>query len=623
MKTIYKIILFLLVISIVIVGGIIVFRNNDDKEIEKQDVYNLVLFGSNNITLKQGQEYDEPGFYAILNSEIVTNDVTIINNVKDEPGTYTIAYIYKDLKKERTITVEENEIASVENAINLSLIGESTVTVKQGSEYKELNAKATYGKTDISNLISISGTVDVKTPGKYTLTYTVEYNGESKSIERVVEVISIETLTLDITYNKNFTNQNVLLGLTATGTDFLYIKLPNNIVTTNKQEIYEVKENGKYTFTVYDKNNQSVTKEVNITNIDKAKPTGSCNLTAGSGKTTITVSASDNLGIDHFVYNSKYTSTSKTYTINETLTSATVDIYDKAGNTTKITCGSGSGSAPVKNSNIEMHFIVSTSDDDAILIRTDSATIMIDGGRYDKNHKVISYLNKIGVKKIDLLIGSHIQYNHVQEQGPIIDTFSVSKAIYSIDIKNCKKNSLCDSNDIKYVLDSINKKNVPVEVKYPGDVMQVGDMKLYFLGPLLPNKKHNKNSFIFILEQNGKKYMFTGDWETDDKKLSDNSKFQEYANKMGISLDVDFFKWPHHGINKVTDAFFSLTKTEDALVPNFHGCSNLKKRSGGDSQMKKLGITYYELCDGVNVVLESDGKTISMKKVSDPSSYYR
>ena len=39
-----------------IVGGIIIFTKKDNKT-ETKDVYKLVLFGSNNITLKEGEEY--------------------------------------------------------------------------------------------------------------------------------------------------------------------------------------------------------------------------------------------------------------------------------------------------------------------------------------------------------------------------------------------------------------------------------------------------------------------------------------------------------------------------------------------------------------------------------------
>ena len=109
-----------------------------------------------------------------------------------------------------------------------------------------------------------------------------------------------------------------------------------------------------------------------------------------------------------------------------------------------------------------------------VLKRDGETYLLFACSSFEAGYKIYSFDDKI-----DLLIGSHIQYNHVQEHGPIIDTFSVSKAIYSIDIKNCKKNKLCDSDDIKYVLDSINKKNIPVEVKYPGDVMQVGDMMAF------------------------------------------------------------------------------------------------------------------------------------------------
>ena len=627
-----------IVVALIIIMFLLIFvlysnndkKNNIDNNIKiEEKTYDLVLKGNEEIIITKGNEYSEPGYYAIDNNNIVTNKINVTDNINTLViGTYKVIYQYKDIVKIRTVKVIEEEKVEeqeekeeiLDKDLILKLNGNDYISIIIGTKYEELGATAKYKDIDLTNKINIEGEVNINQIGTYTITYTINYEDIEKKITRIVEVK--EKLGIEFKYDNSITNSDVSLEINVTGGEFLYLKLPDGILSKSKNIQYIITKNGTYIFEAYDNLGNTVKKTININNIDKQIPTGSCSskYNYDTNQTTITVNAKDNVGINYYLFNDNNKSSLNIYTFDGKNTSNKVKVYDKAGNVLNINC---SNTESIKNNYIEMHFIVSTSDDDAILIRTNSATIMIDGGQYDKNHKVISYLNKIGVKKIDLLIGSHIQYNHVQEQGPIIDTFSVSKAIYSIDIKNCKKNNLCDSNDIKYVLDSINKKNVPVEVKSPGDVMQVGDMKLYFLGPLLPNKKHNKNSFIFILEHNRKKYMFTGDWETDDKKLSDNSKFQEYANKMGITLDVDFFKWPHHGINKVTDAFFSLTKPEYALVPNFHGCSNLKRRSGGDSQMKKLGITYYELCDGVNVVLESDGKTISMKKVSDPSSYYK
>ena len=269
--------------------------------------------------------------------------------------------------------------------------------------------------------------------------------------------------------------------------------------------------------------------------------------------------------------------------------------------------------------------MVGVSDDDAILIRNNDNAIMIDGGRYKAKDKIVDYLKQIGVKKIDAMIGSHVAYNHVQAQAAILDNFDVSHAYYSVDIFSCNKKKIggyysCSSDDNKYVADKLKAKGTPGTVLKAGDSLNIGDMKLYFIGPTRGKLTTytNANSLTFILEYENKKYMFTGD--TPEKYL-DIDKFTSYATQLGTTIDVDFFKWPHHGIEKVSEKFFKATTPDYVLIPNFHGCSNLN--SSKKKLLKKYTKQYMELCDGKPVVLTSDGQTITMKKVTNPSDYKR
>ena len=627
-KSILFVILLILIISITLVVSFVV----KNKKNIKIDEYQLVLLGDLVITIYEDEQYIEPGYY-VLKNQLVVNEEVAVTKLPDtlKIGTYNITYMIHDIRKERTIKVikkeddeneDEKEIEKTEGKkIEFKLTGKSEIIINKGDTYNEPGFIATCDDLDISSYVKIDGIVNTKIPGIYTINYSLNYDNEVKTIKRtvvVLETIKKEELQLSLDYSKDYTNQGVKITVKVSGTNFSYLKLPDGTVSENKNMTYTASKNGTYNFVAYDKEDKMVSKNVTINNIDTEKPTGSCQAKVSSNKTTITVNANDNVGIKEYLYNNTYKSNETSYTLNKAFNNVQVTIYDKAGNSNKITCKDVTETVD-KKSNIEMHFIVTSSDDDAILIRTDSATIMIDGGRYEGRNKVISYLNKIGVKKIDVLIGSHVQYNHIQAQGAIIDNFSVSSAIYSIDILNCKKNGLCNSNDIKYVLDSIKKKNIKTSIKNAGDKLVIGDMKLYFIGPLEKNKRHNKNSLIFILEHNGKKYMFAGDAETDTKKYFDLDKFNSYAKDFGITMDIDFFKWPHHGIETITESFFKATTPDYVLIPNFHGCRNIT--SSKRSLLNKYTKKYYELCDGVNVVLESDGGKITMKKVKDPSSY--
>ena len=79
-----------LLITIVLILIIIVFSiKKDDNEIKKE--YRLKLFGESNITLKNNEEYIEPGYFAYYGNDNVTNQVTVSGNVDSKKaGTYVI-----------------------------------------------------------------------------------------------------------------------------------------------------------------------------------------------------------------------------------------------------------------------------------------------------------------------------------------------------------------------------------------------------------------------------------------------------------------------------------------------------------------------------------------------------
>ena len=638
-------------IIVLVIGLVIYFQKEDTREegtteIVFKDEYDLILFGDD-IEIYQNEKYQEPGFYAILNNDIVTEEVKVDNPVdSSKPGIYVITYTYRTIEKTRTVTVLENSTSSdtpsdssldtEENkTITLKLVGSSEITLRVGEVYKEQGASATdqNGK-DISSEIKISGTINTNQVGTYTIRYMVTKEGVTKSLERTIRVVKNTILEVTEPNQIAYTNKDIVVTVQANGSNFLYLKLPDNTVSRDSKREYTITENGTYTFQAYDRDNSVQTKTITVKSIDKIKPSGTCTATVQNSKTTIKVVASDNIGIDHYLYNGTNTSNSNTYTVNSILKTASVSVYDKAGNVTSLSCSvvtnsnssggtDSSATTPVQavdDGNLEIHFMLSGHDDDAILIRTNRKTIMIDGGRYEDKQYVIPYLQDLGVTKIDLLIGSHVQYNHIQAQGAIIDTFPVEKAIYSIDLFNCKKNGLCNSDDIKYVLDSLKKKNIPTEMKVPGDYIELGEMKLYFIGPVLPNKKHNKNSFVFLLKFRETTYMFTGDCSN---SVLDTAKFEANASKWGLNINVDVLKWPHHGYNDLTDTFFKATTPKYAIIPNGSHCSSKYPSSNNKNLMKKYGTTYYQTCEYKNIVLISDGKNIDIKGNQKASDYKR
>lgn len=600
-----KVVFSILIVIILIIGFIFNFKERSNNTLINQErKYELVLFGSNEVTVYKGENYQEPGFYAIEGSEFITSEVEIINQVDTSKiGTYQITYILKDIKKTRIVNIIENPNTSIKD-IKFELIGSEKITLYKGEIYNELGYTA-YDKNnnDISNQVLVKGVVDTKNIGTYCIEYSISLKEKIKTLKRIVEVIEEkEELNINFDYSKTITNQFVLVNIKVTGDNFSYLKLPDLTISNGMDTTYQINKNGSYSFYVYDTNGNYKVKSLTINNIDNEKPTATCKATTYFDKTEITVLASDNVGVSKYVYENTYSSNSNTYTINKELDSVNVVVYDTVGNKTSVNCD-------IEKSYIEMHFIAGVSDDDAILIRTSDKVIMIDGGRYEASDKIVSYLKNIGVFKIDALIGSHVHWNHVQSHAKILENFIVDKVYYSVDILNCISLGHCESNDNLYIKDELQKRNITPVILKSKSYLKIGDMELYFIGPVRGKLTtyQNANSLVFILKYGNKKFMFTGD--TPDKYM-DTTKFLQEASYFNMNLDIDVLKWPHHGYEDLTDEFFKSTTPEYAIMPNCCKCESYYPSSVNKKLMTKYGTSYYQVCDSKNIVLKSDGKRI-------------
>ncbi len=626
------------VILIIILGSVLLLSNNNNQGeviVDQNDTIEikaLHLFGSSEITLEQGEKYVEPGFYAISTSgEVKTNDVIVTPEYLDTstPGTYYINYVIGNKMEQRQVTVIKKEVNGV---LKLELNGDSMIVLNVSDEYIEPGFIATDTiDGDLTDKVIINGSVDTSKKGTYTITYEVENSNGDKVKKTRTVIVNDQKLDVEIETNlsNSYTNSNITATISITGDSFSYIKYPNNTVSKNKVSNYTILENGYYEFYIYDNNSNYIVKELNVTEIDKVAPTGTCNLAINNGKSTIQINADDNLsGIKNYqIYaNNNLVSDSKnaTFIANASYSSAYVNVYDNAGNFSKINCTLSGTVVDSKYDYLEMHFIVSGHNDDAILIRTGGGTILIDSGRKGCEKEVLPYLNDLGIKSIDAMIGSHPHFNHIQAQAFVIEKYPVKKSYYSVDLNTCVSKSYCRSNDVKYILDAIKKYNIPMVIMNPGDVITVGDMTLYILGPYKLNNTcgsdcvQNLNSSIFILKYKNNSFMFTGDTGSTPFTLE---KLKPYADKFGISLKVDMLKYPHHGNANLDEKLVNVMKPEYVIVPNYKYAS--KFNSSGKSKLKKVGSKIYQQASDYNIVLISDGNNITVKTKQSAATYKR
>ena len=95
----------------------------------------------------------------------------------------------------------------------ITLNGSSTINLILNSNYSELGATATDDiDGNLTNSISVSGSVDTSTTGTYTLTYTVsDAAGNSSSITRTVVVKTPELIIVFLNWRVTGTSKNCII----------------------------------------------------------------------------------------------------------------------------------------------------------------------------------------------------------------------------------------------------------------------------------------------------------------------------------------------------------------------------------------------------------------------------
>ena len=192
--------------------------------------------------------------------------------------------------------------------------------------------------------------------------------------------------------------------------------------------------------------------------------------------------------------------------------------------------------------------------------------ILIDtGGSYYDNYITknnILFFKSIGVKKIDYLILSHGDYDHMGEAINLVNSFKVEKVIF-----NCG-----EFNDLeKELIKVLDKK----KINYYSCIkeLNIDKNKLYFL-QTKEYDNENDNSNVIYTELDGYKFMFMGDASITTEK--------EVLNSYNLS-NIDALKVGHHG-SKTS----SSKKFIDDIKPKYSIISVGKKNRYGHPNKEVL-----------------------------------
>ena len=220
------------------------------------------------------------------------------------------------------------------------LEGNRYITLYQGDEYKEPGYVAFKNEEVVTDLVKVTNEINVNTPGVYRILYEIDNNYEYRYIE-IKPLIDYNLIINLETSTKVKTNRDVTIDVKVDGDTFTSLTLPNGEVVNSNIYSYKVSENGTYEFIATNEKNEKFTKDIEIDNIDKVAPTGSCQAIVQNKNTIITVNSNEsNIIYSYYDNNTQLASTDKsTYTTdNKTSLIIKVILEDEVSNSSEIKC---------------------------------------------------------------------------------------------------------------------------------------------------------------------------------------------------------------------------------------------------------------------------------------------
>ena len=192
------------------------------------------------------------------------------------------------------------------------------------------------------------------------------------------------------------------------------------------------------------------------------------------------------------------------------------------------------------DSNFYVYYLDVGQGDSILLInpRSRKATLIDTGGKksvsynefppneYHVSNNTITFLKSINISKINTLITTHGDYDHMGESLNIVNNFKVGNVILNCGSLNELEQDLITLLDKKHI-------------KYSKCINQldISPIKLYFLNSGEYDNE-NDNSNVIYAKLNDYKFMFMGDAGVEKEK--------DILNKYNISV-IDVLKIGHHG----------------------------------------------------------------------------
>lgn len=260
---------------------------------------------------------------------------------------------------------------------------------------------------------------------------------------------------------------------------------------------------------------------------------------------------------------------------------------------------------------LSVHLLNVGQGSSTLIIGPEGETILIDTGDWtDNGEDVIAYLEAQGVTRIDHLVTSHPDADHIGGHAAVIEHFETNGegvgAVYDPGIAS-------SSATYEAYLDAVEAHDVTLYRAQAGDSIQMRGVDARILAPpaeYLANDDRNENSIVLHLQFGASRFLLPGDGEV----ASEEYLVDTYGN----SLDSTVLVAGHHGSQSSTsEPFLNAVSPRAAVISSAYDSQYGHPHEAVLSRLAARSIPTYWTATHGTIRFTSNGSAVRVATQQD------
>lgn len=256
--------------------------------------------------------------------------------------------------------------------------------------------------------------------------------------------------------------------------------------------------------------------------------------------------------------------------------------------------------SPPDPNTLEVHFL-SVGNADSALLMCGGSALLIDGGDPDDGPMLVQYMQACGVEKLDYVIATHGDSDHIGGLLKVLDRYPVGRFLTAFMPEGAEPTTAA----YLALLEKLAGRQIPTFQTVPGAVYPLGNAQLEILGPVVPSFDINEQSVICRVTYGENRFLFTGD-------AGEEEEYSLLA--AGVDLSATVLKVGHHGSSgSSTEAFLKAVGARWGVISCGVGNPYGHPHGSAVRRLTAAGITLYRTDTQGTVVMVSDGTDIKIR----------